>query len=396
MKKIPEQVTRFLFIGAALFFSKFVLIAFAYFLDKSDYNLFNQIYYTASLLILFGSFGFEIAQVKIPIKLNKLFILVFTNIVITYIVIHFSSFPFNSIYKIISVIFYSILIAIGGILNFKLLYTGKYRKFFYVLAGMALCHFLIVPGVSVFKIDLFVLMPAISLLWFVIFYKLIKDDYNPNNDIKEFYKIGFSAFIINSAVSLGLNADKFVVNHFFAADIANAYTFAWALTAPVFYIGNLIEKFLFTQKPDANTILKRGLIVSLFIILAYSVSIVLAVTFIPRLIPTSVSADVFKSIFIFMISGYSVYVIIHFPINTFLFKMVELKQQKLISKYFSIVIIFYTIVFYFYVGSSDNISYITLLLIVWSYIFLLLIIKSVIIFVSSKKRFLPITDDRNG
>jgi hypothetical protein len=200
-------------------------------------------------------------------------------------------------------------------------------------------------------------------------------------NLSEFYKIGFSAFVINSAVSLGLAADKFIVNHYFAAEIANAYTFAWSATAPLFYIGTLIEKYLYAEaNPDKSRILKKGFLISAVLVLCYTLGIISIVNFYPALLPASISKEIFGHIFIFMITGYSLYVILHFPINTYLFKVLDVKKQKTISIYFTIVILSFALVFYYMVNSANMINYRVLLSSVWIYIFTLLIIKLIIMF----------------
>ena len=81
-----------------------------------------------------------------------------------------------------------------------------------------------------------------------------------------------------------------------------------------------------------------------------------------------------------MISGYAFYVILHFPLNTYLFKITETKRQKTIALYFSFIIIIFLFVFYYLINSVENITYQLLLISVWSYIFILLIVKAIIIF----------------
>jgi len=245
----------------------------------------------------------------------------------------------------------------------------------------ASAHFLVIPAVILFKFSVFPALSVFVVLWFVVVYRLFDKEHSKNNIYKDYYKIGFSAFVINSAVSLGLAADKFIVNHFFTTDIANTYTFAWGLTAPIFYIGSLIEKYLYAEpKPDKNRILKKGFIYSLLLITLYTGGIITVISFFPSLLPGSVSKDIFGSIFVFMITGYSVYVIFHFPLNTYLFKVTNTGKQKIISVYFSFIILIFAFVFYYITNYSVQFDYKMLLIAVWIYIFILLITKALIIF----------------
>ena len=343
--------------------------------------MFNQSYYTASLLILFGALGFDIAQTRIPIKTFTIFLFISINILITYSILHIISGPFSNILEIIPVIIYSTFTAAGGVLNFKLLFDGKYKNYFWVMLLFAIAHFMIIPAVLLFNVSIFPALCISIIIWFFVVYKISDKEVLDNKNYKEYFKVGFSAFIINSAVALGLSADKFIVNHFFEIDIANAYTFAWGLTAPIFYIGNLIEKYLYAEpKPDKNRILKKGFLVSVLLISIYTGGIIAVISFFPSLLPGSVSNEIFGSIFIFMITGYALYVIFHFPLNTYLFKVTGIGKQKTISIYFSFIILIFAFVFYYIINNAFEFNFQSLLIAVWIYIFTLLIVKALIIF----------------
>ena len=381
MKTISESLKKFILIGLSIFIYKAVFIAYAYTFNQTQYNVFNQSYYTASILILFGALGFNIAQTRIPIKPLTIFFFAAINIVITYCILHLISNPFSDITEIIPVIIYSIFSAVGGVLTFKLLFDGKYQIYFWVMLIFAAAHFMIIPAVIFLNVSIFPALSLLIIIWFFAVYGFFDKEVSDKKNYTEYFKVGFSAFVINSAVSLGLAGDKFIVNHFFTTDIANTYTFAWGLTAPIFYIGNLIEKYLYAEpKPDKSRILKKGFIFSLILISAYTFGIVTVVKFFPSLLPASISKELFGSIFIFMITGYSLYVILHFPLNTYLFKVTGVKKQKTISIYFTFIILFFVFVFYYIINNPVDITYQMLLATVWIYIFLLLTVKALIIF----------------
>jgi MFS family permease len=394
LKTLPESLKKIILIGLSLFLFKSVLIIYAYAFNSGQYNLFNQSYYTASLLILFGALGFNISQTRIPIKTLKIFLFVTFNILITYLILHLISIPLIGIADIISIVIYSTFSAVGGIMNFKLLFEGKYQEYFWVMLFFTIAHLCIIPVVIYFNVSIFPSLSFFIILWFLLVYKFFDKENVRDNIYKDYYKIGFSAFVINSAVSLGLAGDKFIVNHFFTTDIANAYTFAWGLTAPIFYIGNMIEKYLYAeQKPDKNRILKKGFIFSLLLISVYTLSIVAVVKFFPSLLPGSVSKENFGNIFIFMITGYAVFVIFHFPLNSYLFKVIDTEKQKRISIYYSFIILFFVPIFYFMMNYSSGINYKILLITVWLYIFVLLIVKALIIFNKKASKSSPETID---
>lgn len=66
LNQLPN-IKKLLFLGVAIASTKVMLLLFAYFFDAETYNQFNQIYYTASLIILFGSFGFNVVTMKVDL-----------------------------------------------------------------------------------------------------------------------------------------------------------------------------------------------------------------------------------------------------------------------------------------------------------------------------------------
>lgn len=378
-KDLPFK--KFLFIGLSLFAFKAVLLVFAYTLSADEYNLFNKAYYTASLIILFGSFGFNISLTQLALNRYYVLLLISINAVIAAAVIYFLSAPSAGILKMLGILIYCVFVSAGGVLNFKLLFEGDYLKYSLILLSLTGFHLLIIPGITVFGISVFILLPVIAVTWFTLTVGFFESKTAHKFSLIEFYKIGYSAFVINSAVSLGLAADKFIANHFFTIDIANSYTFAWSLTAPLFYIGTLIEKFLYSESNyNKKHLLVRGFIYSVSLVLIYTVSSSLIINNFPSLLPDSISSTAFKNIFIFMITGYAVYVIFHFPINAYLFKSVGSQIQKSVAVFFTFIILIFGSVFFYIAKNAHLIEYKMLLLGVWIYIFILLSVKSFIIF----------------
>jgi hypothetical protein len=374
------NIKKLFLIGLAVASSKVVLLLFAYFFDAETYNDFNQVYYTASMVILFGSLGFNIAVTRVKIKMKLIIAIVTLTTIVSYIFLQIISSPFENPFQIISIIIYCLFSSLSGIFVFQVLFSGRYADYVLLTLLYSFLHLLIIPSILLVKLDLFNVLPVVSLLWFVIgLPKFIRQ--NENNNLKEFWKIGISAFVINSAVSLALAADKYFVNHFFAADIANSYTFAWGITAPMFYIGVLIEQYLFSETNTSKlNILKRGFIYSSSFVIIYAIGVLTVIHFFPALIPHSVDYASVLTISLLMISGYSVYVIFHFPVNAYLFKSLSTGKQKTISIAFSVIISAYLLIYILILQEIISINYFWLLIITWSYIFTLLITKILIMF----------------
>lgn len=359
-----------------------MLLLFAYFFSAEIYNQFNQIYYTASMVILFGSLGFNIAITRINLSLKLVSFSVFITTSVAYLFLQIFSAPFENAIEIVSILIYCLFISISGIYVFQLLFSGRYRDYVLLTVLYSVLHLLIIPAILFFPFSLFNVLPVFAVLWFLIgLPKYIKQSGSDIKNVSEFYKIGISAFVINSAVSLALAADKYFVNHFFSLEIANSYTFAWGLTAPMFYIGVLIEQYLFSEtNTSKSNILKRGFFLITIFVTIYTVTLISVINLFPDVIPGSVDSATVLKIFTLMISGYSLYVILHFPLNVYLFKSLGIGKQKTISFYFSIIISVYILLYILFLQNIFIINYIWLLIITWSYIFTLLITKIIIMF----------------
>ncbi|HVO75043.1 MAG TPA: hypothetical protein VMT35_13530 [Ignavibacteriaceae bacterium] len=374
------SIQRFTLIGSTIFLGKLVLILIAYFFDESSYNLFNKAYYTASILILFGSFGFDFAVNRVNISPVFLSLSVFLNLSIAGTILHLLSRPFSSPFQIISVFLYSLFSCISGIYVFRQLFTGKYIDYTKLALAFAVFHLLIIPAVLILKVNIFLALAGSSLLWFLSCYPFIAKEKNEGKNLIDLYKVGGAAFIINSAVPFALVADKYIVNHYFPVSTANAYTFAWGLTVPLFYIGNLIERMIYSsENMNPEKMLKKSLLLLFSFIMVYVLAMIAAVIFFPGLLPSSVNEQLLKNIFLFMVAGYSLYALFHFPLNGYLFKFIQVDKQKRIAViYFIYLIILVAVIIS--AGAMEIKDYKILLAAIWGVIFTLLGIKTLVIF----------------
>jgi len=380
------NIKKLFFLGVAVASTKVMLLLFAYFFDADTYNQFNQIYYTASMVILFGSLGFNIAVTRINLSPSLVTASVFLTTLLAYLFLQVISAPFENVFEIVSILIYCLFISLSGIYVFHLLFSGRYRDYVLLTLLYSALHLLIIPAILFLKLSLFSILPVVAFLWFLIGTpKYIKQKDSSFRNLKEFYKVGVSAFVINSAVSLALAADKYFVNHFFSVELANSYTFAWGLTAPMFYIGVLIEQYLFSEtNTSKSNILKRGFILVTTFVILYAAAMIAAIYLFPNIMPASVDHATVLKIFTLMISGYSVYVILHFPVNAYLFKALGTGKQKTISLYFSIIILVYILLYVLILQGIFIIDYVWLLVFTWSYIFTLLITKIILMFREDK------------
>ena len=386
-KKIPDTFLRFLLIGSTLFSNKLVLILIAYFFSEVQYNLFNKAYYTASILILFGTLGFDFAINRIAVTLNTAIAAVILNVSITLGVLFYLSEPFTNTYQLLSLFIYSLFACLGGIFTFQHLFQGRLKSYVILMLINAFLHLLIIPFVTLFKADIFLLFPLITLIWFFIGYPgFIKYNKDKGENLAALYKLGVSTFIINSAVSLALVADKYIVNHYFPIDTANAYTFSWGLIAPIIYIGNVVEKLIYSSTSgDATRVLSKSFKILFALVAVYSISLLAVVYFLPGILPKSIHADIIFQILSFMITGYALFTVINFPVNGYLFKFAETGKQKSVAAAYLVAILIVPLVFILINNGTEITNYRTLLLLIWSFIFLLLVIKTAVIIFPFKK-----------
>lgn len=380
-------IPNFFLIGTTIVSQKLILILIAYFFTGIQYNTFNRAYYTASILIIFGTLGFEFAVNRISTTVKTVSFGVLVNVIAAFTVLYFLSDPFTGGYQVLSVFVYSLFACLGGIFSFQHLFQGRMKFYVILMLTNAFLHLLIIPFVSLLDADIFLLLPMVTLIWFIIGYPGFRK-YNEGgkktagvNQLGSIYKIGLTTFIINSAVSLALVADKYIVNHYFPIGTANAYTFSWGLIAPMFYIGNLIEKLIYgSTSKEPLKVFSKAMVILMLLIAVYSVSLLTLVNYLPGVIPASINAGLFLQILGFMITGYAVYSVINFPVNGYLFKFAETSKQKIIAAAYLVIVVVVPVVFLIVNGGTEITSYRALLMLIWSFIFSLMIFKSVVVF----------------
>lgn len=373
---------KFLLIGTPLLFGRLFLLAAPYFLNANLYNQFNRVYYSASILTLAGVLGFNFAMKRTGIKQVYVFGAVLVNIAIVFLVLFLGGFDFGGNREIFLILSLAFIQSLSGVFIFTLLYSGDYVIYFILslillilnFAALVISHFIKIDFIS-----LFVLSNAVLFLAGYKFY--YKGEFSGKEKLVEFYRQGISIFVINSSAGLALTADKYFVNHYFALTLANSYTFAWALAAPVFYFGLIIERIIYTIEKSNNlrNVFLKAVFAQLGIVLLYGAGISYVVYFFPQLLPKSVNYEYMKVIVPVMVTGYGVYSIFHFPLNGILMKFSPGRVQEKIAFYYNIAIVVFTGIFFVLKGRVGEISYLSLLGIIWVYLFSLLWIKVKII-----------------
>lgn len=375
-----KNYSNYLYIGGAILVSKLFLLIIPYATDEINYNNFNKFYYSAAIIILFGKLGFEFAINRIQINHKKIFFAVFIN---TTVILLFSIAFYKQEYsylEYIAIFIYSFFSIIANIFLIKNLFEGSFKKYFYFKISFGIILIILLLLLLKLNIEIFWLFPSIGILWFFIIYSFNLQNNSGNGKFVDFYKLGIAGFVINGSLSIAFIADKYIVNHFFNLEIANAYTFAWALTAPMLYIGNMIEHSIFTisNNKKRKTIFTSTLLL-IVLVLVYSISAYLIIILSPALIPNSINYNYLLKFFAAFLILYSLYTISHFPLNGILFKFINNQSQIMLAKIYPPIIFFFLFIIYYSFIITENKNYWSLIFLNIVYLFIIIGIKAVVV-----------------
>jgi len=378
-----ESIKQIITLGLTLVLPRMPILLAAYLLSKENYFFFNKYYYTATMLILWSSFGFEFAISYTKTKYSLLTGSILTNVVITSIVLYFVVIEELNLYEFIAIASYSFFVTAANVVNFRILYTGK--TFIYLLTNLLNATFLfiaIVLGRMFSENGLIIGLTLGAALYFItvwVFQFRNEREQFDGKNLKDIYSIGFSSFVINSIVPFLLAADKFIVNHNFENITANSYTFAWGLTAPLFYIGNIFEKMIYAERKEVTKklVLVNGLL-NIALISIYAIAVFTTINISDSILPQSVSKEMVRSITLMMLIGYSIYAIVHFPLNGYLFKQKDKSFPKKIAVLYVIAAAVFVIL-YALIREELYVHYTRLLFYNFSVLAVLLIIKIAVV-----------------
>jgi O-antigen/teichoic acid export membrane protein len=378
------KMKKIITIGLTLVLPRIPILLSAYILSKESYSFFNKYYYTATMIILLSSFGFEFAISYSKTKYPFLISAILANVFITAIVMYFTVIEDLSLYKYTAIILYSFFITSANVITVRILYTGQTGIYLFAnVINAFLLLFAIVLGRMFSGNGLIIGLTLGSALYFlsvmIIQMRNEKEQFY-GDSLKDLYSIGFSSFVINSIVPLLLTADKFIVNHNFDNVTANSYTFAWLLASPLFYIGNVFEKMIYSSdKTEARKSLQSNFQLNILFISIYSVVIYGIINITDSFIPHSVSKELVRSISLLMLIGYSIFAMLHFPVNGYLFKYTGESVPKNIAVLYIIAATAF-IVIYFTFKEELTAHYSGLLFFNFTALGVLLVIKIFIVF----------------
>jgi hypothetical protein len=302
-------------------------------LNKDEYFLFNQVYYSAGIITIFGRLGFDIIISKYNISLLKLSFVVGFNICVGLLFAFLFEWQINGFVDFLVVVLYSFFYVMANIYLFAGLFQQNHKRYFYekIIYGMVLLIGLI--AFHFFHVNVIFVLPLASIVWFLVCLKKSKNAKEVG--IIEFYKKGWSAFIVNTLPGIPIILDKFIINNFFDVETANAYTFAWILTAPILYIGTTMEHIIYSSSANLNTKkLRYGMVISILVNMALTATILFTLYVYPSVLPKSVNNILLFKIVVIIAGGYSILVSIQNPLKAYILKYGTEELNHILAKVF--------------------------------------------------------------
>lgn len=312
-----------LLVSSAL--NKGFLLILPYIVSGEIYNEFNSLYYSATMLTVIAVFGLDFVAARKKYIPKPLFTAIVLNIILSFGLFSIITGEFNAevlIFLVTNISFslYTTFFLFKG--DLKRYLVSSFCYFGTGLISIILSFLLSWPLFTIFS---FISISLITGLKFVNF----GDDQN-NYKLSEIYISGGSIFLINALSGIVFSFDKYIVNNYLGIVNANAYTFAWTLLVPVFYIGNLFEKQIYTSKKEKTEYRDVAKIAafnasSLFLYLVVVNSVILFF----NLLPDSINKYTFSRISLMLSAGLFIFSCIHFPLNGVLLKYSSSRIQKL-------------------------------------------------------------------
>jgi len=333
IKKLNIPYSKILYIGSAVVSLKLFLLLVPYLLNKNEYFSFNQVYYSAGIITIFGRLGFDIIISKYNISLLKLSFVVAFNICVGLLFAFLFEWQIQGFVDFFVVVLYSFFYVMANIYLFAGLFQQNHKRYFYekflygmvLLIGLITFHFL--------SINVIYVLPLASIVWFLVCFK--KPENAKEVTIKKFYNKGISAFIVNTLPGVPIILDKFIINNFFDVETANAYTFAWVLTAPILYIGTTMEHIIYSSSANLNTKkLKHGMVISVLVNLILTSLILFTLYVFPSVLPKSVNNILLFKIVVIIAGGYSILVSIQNPLKAYILKYGTEELNHILAKVF--------------------------------------------------------------
>lgn len=325
------MIKKIFYLGISLFLNKIFFILLPFFISAKEYNSFNSEFYTVSTMAIISLLGMDYAFARYKIKIVHLVIIIcfVLSFVFTIFIFIDRNVSFLKLLLVLSMIINSIVFTICLFQN-NLLHYFVFNLSTFISNFASILIYKSIGG------SFFVIFSILNLIFsfcYVAFY------YNKKHisrttilNLTELVYIALSIFFINSFASLVFSIDKYLINSCFDKFTANAFTYSWQIIVPSLYIGNIFEKYIYSNN-DKSLYNKKNLMIfgiNAFVMILYFGIILIAINF-DFAVPSSIDKQKLIGITVMLIPFMFLFEIIHFPYNGFLLKFCSTKVQNLIG-----------------------------------------------------------------
>jgi len=304
------------------------LVLIPYFTSINEYAQFNSFYYKLQLISLFSMLGFEITAARKKLSLFHILVSMFFSNFIFIFIFSITLEHFN-FYIIFSILYCN---SVSSVISAYYLYIENSKA--YLLLSIIRVIILLVIFPLLLKIMEISILDAYFLSMICIFlFTLITVRKNILPSVKKinYFLIiadSFFIFLINASSTLPFLLDKIYVTNFLDKIQSNIYTVVWTLSVAIFYLGNIIEKYLISE----NVITIKKLLISFFVILFFGFFYFFIVSFflhyfIPKHIYLKDAINFFK----LNMTILTIFAMFHYPIASLVNKNATTSQLKTLS-----------------------------------------------------------------
>lgn len=316
-----------LFIGIASFLSKSFAILLPYFLPADAYNHFNQKFYLVSFLVPFIVLGFDYLFPRY--RINPRYYLIPLISVFVLMIAGISLFSTFDLFLLLLMIAF----VISSFISTLLLFHSDLKRYL-LFSFLTFITGMVSIALSRIGFDFFVIYSLGQFFVVLAIVFIFKPGSMAIEPIatKDFFKLVIGVFLLNSTASLLFSFNKYIVSEQLPIDIANAFTYLWAILVPVLYIGNLFEKYIYARvkKGSVLTDIRTGVVLNSIAVAGYIAAVNIFIN-VGSFLPDSIDAGSIGSIAAVMSIGFLLLSVVHFPVNGVLLKIASVRTQKLSS-----------------------------------------------------------------
>ena len=370
-------------IALATILPKVFLVIIPYLLTSESYNLFNQYYYAAGLLILFANLGFDIAYAVHKISKAAIILIIATNIFVFLLLLNAAAIISFSFLDSLIIFPYAFAMVLLGIYFFKLLFEGKVIKYFLMYFIIFVINISALLFSQIVELSPFTLLAIFYTLFFIIYSLTSERETQINESLITLYTTGVSAFIINGAFTLASSIDKITANNLFEPSLANAYTFSWVIVSPIFYLGVFLEKLFYSEERGSSV--RRYFGITFVVVISYLTFVICALFFSHIWFPHHIDNELVNKIILPMLGIFGLFTLVHYPLNAFMYKNKLIASQRKIAFGYTVTIVFFALVYNFIEPLFLKYTYQLLLLFFGTFLFVLMGIRSAILYLDYRK-----------